>query len=115
MSSLLARGERDGVIGQRADRHVFDHLFESGAAGGLLHVARLGVAGKSVGEPPVVTRCRTDRDSPPLVGDGVGQQPVIDLGGNPAAGDGSNLRRPRRGNGVIRQLDDPQCGVGSGA
>ena len=92
--------ERDGVVGQRADRHIFDCLFQTGLSGGLFDVARLGIAREAVAQPPVIAGRGTDRSAPPLVRDGVGQQPVVDLLGDGAAGDGGDFRRPGGGHGV---------------
>ena len=107
---LAATAQRHGVIGQRTHGHVFGDFLEPGFTGSLLDITRLGVAGETVAQPEALAVGWAHQRPPPLVGDRVGQQPVIDFSLEGARGQCRHLRRPGRGRGVIGQFNDLQSG-----
>ncbi len=88
--------KRNGVVGQRARGHVL----QSGAHGVLavllFHVHQLAVAGHAVGDPCVVERLGADFRTPPLVRNGIGQQPDAGLVADARAHHAGQFRTPHR-------------------
>src|SRR2546429_4990097 len=78
----------------RCSRDWSSDVCSSDLPGSILHITSFGVARKTVAEPPVISRGGTDRDTPPLMRDGIRQQTIVDLVGNPSTGDGCDFRCP---------------------
>ena len=100
--------KRHRVVGQRAHRHILHGFVESHRAGSLLHVHGFRIAREAVAQPPVFLGRGTDRTSPPLVRDGVGEQAVVGFLADGAACHSGHFRRPGRGHGVVGQLNHAQ-------
>ena len=94
---LAGARQRHRVVGQRSDRHVFHGFFHAHGAGGLLDVHGFGVTGEAVGKPPIILCSRTHGGAPPLMGNGVGEKPVVDFFGDGPARHTHQFGRPYGG------------------
>ncbi len=76
----------------------------------VFDVHQLAIAGHAVGDPCVVEGVGADFGTPPLVGDGVGEQADAALVADARAEDGGDFGGPDGGQGVVGEFDDVECG-----
>src|SRR5580658_6904887 len=72
----------------------------------VLDIHELAVAGHAVKDPCVVERARAYLRTPPLVGDGVGEEAYAALVAYARAENSGEFGRPDGGESVVRELDD---------
>ena len=99
-------GEGNGVIGERAGGDVLEGGLQGALAVLVFDIHQLAVARHAVGDPGVVEGFGADLGSPPLVGDGVGEEADAGLVSDARAHDGGEFGRPDGGEGVVGQFDD---------
>jgi hypothetical protein len=71
----------------------------------VFHIHQLAVPRHAVGDPGVIEGLRADFRSPPLMGNGVGQQSYAALVAHARAENGGQIRRPYGRQRIVRQLD----------
>ncbi len=99
-------GERDGVVGERAGGDVLQRAAQGAVAAFFFDVHQLAVAGHAVGDPGVVEGAGADLGTPPLMGDGVGEEADAGLVADARAHDGGEFGSPDGGQGVVGEFDD---------
>ena len=101
-------GKRDGVVGERAGGNVLERGLQGAFAVLFFHKHQLAVAGHAVGDPGIAQGFGADFRSPPLVGDGVGEEADAGLVADARAHDGGELGPPGGGEGIVGQFDNVQ-------
>ncbi len=104
----VVAGKRNSVIGQGAGGDIFKSGAEGAFAALVFDIHQLAVARHAVGDPGVVEGVGADFASPPLVGDGIGQQPDAGFVADARALNGGQLGGVGGGQGVVGQLDHVQ-------
>ncbi len=99
-------GERDGVVGERSGGDVLQGVVQGAVAAFVFEIHQLAVAGHAVGDPGVVEGARADFGTPPLMGDGVGQQADAGFVGDARTHDAGEFGSPCGGEGVVGHFDD---------
>src|ERR1051326_143995 len=105
---LVGARQRYRIVGQSADGHVFDGLFQARSTGRVLYVHCLRVTGEPIAQPPIVLGRWTYRNTPPLVRDAIRQETIVGLFRDGRAGEADDLRRPSIGERVARNFDQVQ-------
>ena len=96
--------KRYGVVGQRTGCDVFHRREHRVFAAFIGQVHQLAIAGHSIGDPGIVERAWTDFAAPPLVRDGIGQQPHTALVAYARTRNRNQFRSPDSRQGVVRHL-----------